>query len=206
MCCQKSLGLIGLFKPLHLSLLSSRGSVRILGAIFQIPARSMTHMRQDGSMSDAIAAQAVGDEAARLISQPMQEALEQTLGGCAVPPILHQNVEYDPVLVHRAPQNSAARRGRGRTPRQDARYRRGCGRLRGSLLAKSATELQAPMPDALIGHHDAAFGQDQLDVAQAETEHVIQPDSMADDFGRKPMARIRGGLVGLAVSFAHLPL
>ena len=41
---------------------------------------------------------------------------------------------------------------------------------------------------------NAAFRQDQLDVAHAETEHVIQPHGMADDLGRKPMPRIPGGL------------
>ena len=62
------------------------------------------------------------------------------------------------------------------------------------------------MPYALMGHNDAAFGQNQLDVAQAETEHVIQPDGVADDLGRKPMPRIRGGLVRHAVSIGCLPL
>jgi hypothetical protein len=35
---------------------------------------------------------------------------------------------------------------------------------------------------------------------------VIQPHGMAHDLGRKPMPRIRGGLVCHAVSLAHLPL
>jgi hypothetical protein len=35
---------------------------------------------------------------------------------------------------------------------------------------------------------------------------VIKPDGMADDLGRKPMPRIRGGLECHAVSLAHLPL
>ena len=61
------------------------------------------------------------------------------------------------------------------------------------------------MPDALVGHRDAAFSQDQLNIAQVETEHVIQPDGMADGFGRKPMPRIRGGLVCHPVSFDRLP-
>jgi hypothetical protein len=57
-----------------------------------------------------------------------------------------------------------------------------------------------------MGHNNAAFGQDQLDVTQAETEHVIQPDGMADDLGRKPMPRKPGGLVRHAVSLVRLPL
>ena len=41
------------------------------------------------------------------------------------------------------------------------------------------------MPDALMGHHDAALGQDQLDVTQAQAEDVIQPHGVADDLGRE---------------------
>ena len=63
----------------------------------------MPDIREDRSLSDAIAAQTIGDEASRLVSQPMQQALEEALGGCAVSSILHQDVEHDPVLVHRAP-------------------------------------------------------------------------------------------------------
>ena len=43
---------------------------------------------------------------------------------------------------------------------------------------KVSTELQAPMPNALMGHHDAAFGEDQFDVPQAETEDMVQLDGV----------------------------
>ena len=33
----------------------------------------------------------------------------------------------------------------------------------------------------------------QHDIAQAETEHVIRPNGMADNLGWKPIPRIRGG-------------
>jgi hypothetical protein len=56
------------------------------------------------------------------------------------------------------------------------------------------TELQAPVPNALMGRYDAAFGQDQLHVTQAQAEDVIQPHGMVDDLGRNPMPGIGGGL------------
>ena len=34
---------------------------------------------------------------------------------------------------------------------------------------------------------DTAFRQDQLDIAQAEAERMVQRDSVADDLGREPM-------------------
>ena len=202
---QKSLGLIGRFEPLHLSLSSSRRTVRILGTIVHVPARPMTHIGQDRSLGDAIAAQAIGDEPSRFVSQTTQQAIEETLGGRAVSPILHQNVEYDPVLVDRAPQIVQHAAGAD----EHLIEMPGIAGLRSSPTQSSGevrTEFQAPMPDALMGHNDAAFSQDQLDVTQTETEHVIQPDGMADDLGCKPMPRKRGGLVCHLVSFARLPL
>jgi hypothetical protein len=66
-------------------------------------------------------------------------------------------------------------------------------------------ELQAPAPDTFMRHHDAALRQDQLDVAQAEAEDVIQPDRVADDLRRKPMPGIRRVLRIHAGSLARLP-
>jgi hypothetical protein len=39
-----------------------------------------------------------------------------------------------------------------------------------------------------MGHHNAALGQDQLDVTQAQAEDVIQPHGVADDLGGEPVA------------------
>lgn len=60
------------------------------------------------------------------------------------------------------------------------------------------------MPNAFVGHHDATFGQDQLDGAQAEAEDVIQPNGMADDLRRKPVPGI-GALRFHAGRLALLP-
>ena len=38
-----------------------------------------------------------------------------------------------------------------------------------------------------------ALSQDQLHIAQAEAEHVVQPDGMADDLGGEPMAIVGVG-------------
>jgi hypothetical protein len=46
--------------------------MRILGSIGQVPARPMPNIAQDRTLSDAIAAQAVRDEASWLVLQPMQ--------------------------------------------------------------------------------------------------------------------------------------
>jgi len=74
-------------------------------------------------------------------------------------------------------------------------------------VGKAWAELLAPAPNRLIGDGDSSLGQDQLDVAQAQAENVIQPYSLADDFGRKAMAVawIGGGFI-LAVWSASTPV
>ena len=64
----------------------------------------MADIGQDRSLSDAVAAQAVRDEASWLVLQPMQQALEETPGSGAVPPVLNQDVEHNAVLIYCAPQ------------------------------------------------------------------------------------------------------
>jgi hypothetical protein len=44
-----------------------------------------------------------------------------------------------------------------------------------------------------MGSDNASFGQKQLDIPQAEAEHVVQPDGVADDLGGKAMAVMRIG-------------
>ena len=64
---QEPLRLIGRLEPLHLPLSSSRGSMRVFSSIIQVSARPMADIRQDRPLSDAIAAQAVRDEASWLV-------------------------------------------------------------------------------------------------------------------------------------------
>lgn len=50
----------------------------------------------------------------------------------------------------------------------------------GEVLA----EFQTPLADRLVGDHDAARGQQFLDVAIAQGEVEIEPDGVADDLRR----------------------
>jgi hypothetical protein len=63
----------------------------------------MPDIRQDRSLSDAVAAQTIVDEASRFVLEPMQQVLKETLRGSAVPPVLHQDVQHDAMLVNSAP-------------------------------------------------------------------------------------------------------
>jgi hypothetical protein len=122
----------------------------------------MTDIREDRSLSDAIAAQTIGDEASRSVLEPMQQALEETLRGCAVPPVLHQNVQHDAMLVNSAPQIvQRALNADEHLIQVPGVSRPPPAQPRGEVGA----ELQAPVTNAFVGHHDPALRQDQLDVA-----------------------------------------
>ena len=55
-------------------------------------------------------------------------------------------------------------------------------------VGERTPEAQAPGADALVADHDAALGQDRLNLTQAQAEAVVEPDSVADDLGRKAEA------------------
>jgi hypothetical protein len=64
----------------------------------------------------------------------------------------------------------------------------------GAAVWRTRRRTLARVTDALVGHHHAALGQDQLDIIHAKAEHVIQPQRMPDDLRREAMTVIRTGL------------
>ena len=45
-----------------------------------------------------------------------------------------------------------------------------------------------PQPDRLVRDGDPAFGEQILDVAEAQAKAVVEPDCVTDDLGRKVVA------------------
>src|SRR5215213_6783680 len=71
----------------------------------------------------------------------------------------------------------------------------GCRKTSPDLIGKALPELQSPLPYGLMTDQNASGRQHLLDHAQAERKPEIQPDSMADHFGREAMtgiARVTG--------------
>lgn len=54
-------------------------------------------------------------------------------------------------------------------------------------------QLQASLSDAFIRDDDAAFGEEFFDFTEAQTESMVEPDGVADDGRRKPMALVADG-------------
>ena len=53
-------------------------------------------------------------------------------------------------------------------------------------------KLLTPVSGRFIGHDDAAFRQQILDISEAQGEAVVQPYGMTDDLGRKSVTTIAG--------------
>jgi hypothetical protein len=54
-------------------------------------------------------------------------------------------------------------------------------------------ELEAPPAHALVAGRDAPLGQDELHLAQAQAEDVIEPHGVADDLGREAVFGVVAG-------------
>src|SRR5690348_17632275 len=95
--------------------------------------------------------------------------------------ILHQNVEHDAVLIDRTPEIVPLV-----DPEKHLVEMPVIARSRppsAQLIGEAPAELQAPTADALVGDEHASFGQQQLNIPQAQAEYMIQPHSMGDDLG-----------------------
>jgi hypothetical protein len=118
-----------------------------------------------------VAAQAVGDDASRLVTQPLQQPFEEALGCCGISPVLDQDVEHDAVLVDGTLKVAKL------TVDPDEHLVQVPGVFRpgsppAEPLGKFRSEFSAPASDALVGYDHLTLRQDQLDVPQAQTEHV----------------------------------
>jgi hypothetical protein len=56
------------------------------------------------------------------------------------------------------------------------------------VVGEIGSECLALASYRFMGDDNTALGEEQLDIPQAEAEDVVQPDGMADDLDRKPMA------------------
>jgi hypothetical protein len=179
-------------EPLDLPFSSVGRPMRILSSIIQVSARAMPNIRKDGTLSDAVTAHAISNEPPRFVFQPSREVLEEALGCRGIPPLLDKDIQHDLMLIHRAPQIVSLASDTDEHLVEVpfvARHRPSPAQLAGKLASK----FLAPVPHALMRHHRAAFGQNQLDIPQAEAEQVILPHGVANDLGWEPVPRIGSG-------------
>ena len=72
-------------------------------------------------------------------------------------------------------------------------------------IGKALVEFPAPAPHGPIGDGNAPLGQEQFNIPQAETEHVMQPHSVAYDVGGEAIAVVWVGWSLHVATLARLP-
>src|ERR1700733_8280153 len=153
--------------------------MRVFSTIVQVAALSMLNIRQQASLRHAIAFKFVGDDHSRHILQALQQTLEEPLGGFPITPLLDQNVEDDTILIDGAPQIMLNALDPDEYLVEVPLVAR-MGTTAAQAITKALAEFLAPTSHCLVGDDDPTLSQKQLNVPQAEAEHMIQPYRMAD--------------------------
>src|SRR5262249_18981507 len=121
----------------------------------------------------------------------LQQVADAPLGGGLVAAALDQNVEHAAGLVDGSPQpmpypgdfeHDLIEMPLVASSRQAAT----------DLVGETLAEFERPLPHRFMADDDAAGGQQLLDHAQPEREAEVQPDGVADDFGREPIPGVAG--------------
>ena len=117
---------------------------------------------------------------------------QRTLRRTRIAAALHQDIEYDPILVNGAPQEVQ------HAPDPNEHFIKvpfvaRLGSPPAHLVCEAGTEFQTPLTDALVGDDPTPFRQQQFDIAETQTEYVVQPNRMADQLGREAVAIVRVG-------------
>src|SRR3984885_5113925 len=149
----------------------------------------MLDTRQDLTLRSSVAPQLVRYDHARHILQTYQQLSEEPLGRFATAPALHEDIEHIPILIHRAPEIvQLAANADEHLVHEPLVARLGSAPLQS--FGEQPPETDAPVADGFVADHDTVSSQDHLDVAQAQAEAVIEPDSMLDDRGWKAEAKV----------------
>src|SRR3954447_11765656 len=151
----------------------------------------MLDARHDPPLCRTVAGKLVGDHDARRPALPLQQLAQEPFGGPFVPPALHQDVEHEAVLIYCAPYPMLLA-GDFHRNFVEMPFISSAGQPSPDPVGEVLAELARPLPHGFMADDDAAGSQHLLDHAQAEREAEIEPNRVADDLGRKPVAGIAG--------------
>ena len=177
---REPLELPGGLEAAHLPFALSCRFVRDLGSVVGVRVRALDDRGHHRAAGGSKAGQLVGDQPSRGTALPLQQRAEEADGRAAIPPRLDEDVDHVAVFVHGPPQVLLP------APNPDEHLVQ----IPGVTLAAAPgpqapgvvePEGRAPLPDRLVGDGDSALGQQILDVAEAETEPVVQPHRVTDD-------------------------
>ena len=161
------------------------------GAIVRVLGRVVGDTGHDVPLGNSVAAQLVGHETTRFLSLTLQECSEESPRRTPVPTGLDEDVDQITVLIHRAPEILALTVDRHEDFIQEPRISESTLSAL-QLPSVVGAEFPAPLPNGFVRHDDSSFGKQILNIPEAHAVSVVEPDGMADDFGRKAMPKVAG--------------
>src|SRR5919112_1649624 len=109
----------------------------------------MLDTRHDLSFGRAVAGEFVGDHHARCNALLLEQLAQQPLGCLGIAAALNQDVEHNPMLVHRSPEPMLSACNAD-SYLVEVPLVTGCRKTAADLIGKGLTELQRPLPHSLI--------------------------------------------------------
>ena len=165
--------------------------MRNLGAIVGILLGIVGDTGQDRSTGSSIALQLVGDDPEWLLALTAQQSAKEPLGCTLIAARLQQNIDDITILIHGTPKILLL------AVDSDEEFVQIPGITEASLfLLKTSgivgSEFPAPLADGLVRNNYPAFGQKIFNITEAQTEAMIDPYGVADDFRRETVSVVTG--------------
>jgi hypothetical protein len=161
----------------------------VLRPVVQSFVRAVLGSREYLPECGGIAGQLVGHDYPWLGMLPLHQPAQKRRSRLLVASLLEDHIEHHAVRVHCSPQVVG--------PASDPQVHlvqmpviAGMGPASAHLQRKEMPTLEAPAPDRLVRHDDAAHRQQLLNRPIAERETEVQVDRVANDRGREAMAAV----------------
>ncbi len=145
---------------------------------------------KDLSVGGRIASKLVGHELPRWPPLLFQHLAKEALSGSLVSAAGDQDVEDIPVLIHGSPKIMTF------TADRDEHFVHVPDVAESALSSPQSagvfgSTFPAPGSNGLVGYGAATLGEKIFDIAKAQGEAMVEPNGLADDFGRKAVASIK---------------
>jgi hypothetical protein len=193
---KKALSLMSRLEASHLSFPLPGRLIGQLGTVVRVLTRVVERTGKNIPGSRSVARKLVGQQLARLFPLAFQHLTKESLSRPGVAATLDEDIEDVTILIDGTPQVVDLSAG-GDEDLIDVPSvpKSALPTLEGSAVA--GPELQTPAPNGLVGDDDASFGEEVLDIPEAQRKPVVEPHGVADDLGWESVAVISG------FAFAH---
>jgi len=152
----------------------------------------MFDRRHDLTVGGVITTEFVGKEPARFPTLTFDQTAKEADSGFFIASSLHENIDGIAILIDRTPEIVlGALNGDNGFIQMPGITQATLSLFLSSRIGRA--KFQAPPPYRFVGHDDAPFSEEFFDFTEAQTETMIQPNSVADNLGWETKALVANG-------------